>query len=120
MAKVQASKTMSLILIDEIKEILYFPIWWYAKGFFKALNWCWNFISDFEQTLGLMIWVKNLFVPMFGQRDIAGRLISFGLRLFQIFWKGIVMIIIVGLMLILIIIWLILPIFIIYQIIYRL
>jgi len=117
MAKISGKKVLSLVLIDEIKVIFYFPTWWYSKGLLKVLKGCGTFIKDFEQTLGLMIWVKNLFVPMFGQRDIAGRLISFGLRLFQIFWKSIVLIMIMGIAFIFIIFWLLLPIFVIYQII---
>ncbi|MCX6746159.1 MAG: hypothetical protein NTX00_04050 [Candidatus Parcubacteria bacterium] len=110
-------EVLGLILMDEIRTVLYFPLWWYSKGLLKVINGCWEFIKDFEQTLGFWIWVKNLFVPMFGERDIAGRLISFGLRLFQIITKGFALLIIIGLNLIFIIIWLVLPIFVIYQII---
>jgi len=120
MAKISGKKVLGLVLIDEIKGIFYFPIWWYTKGLLKVLKGCGAFIKDFEQTLGLMIWIKNLFVPMFGQRDIVGRLISFGLRLFQIFWKSIVLLIIIGIAFIFIIFWLLLPIFVIYQIIIHL
>ena len=117
MAKVSTSKILTLVLADEIKEIFYFPLWWYSKGLIKALKGSWLSVKDFEQTLGLMIWVKNLFVPMFGQRDIAGRLISIGLRLFQIFWKTIALLIYIALALIFIIFWLLLPVLVIYQII---
>ena len=120
MARIKSPIILSLILIDEIKEIFYFPIWWYSRGLVKVINGCWEFVKDFEQTLGFSIWVKNLLVPMYGQRDIAGRLISFFLRLFQIFWKGIVLLILIGLNLLFIIIWLLLPIFVIIQIIYHL
>jgi len=117
MAKVQAPRTISLILINEIKEVLYFPIWWYSKGLAKVLKGAWLFIKDSEQSFGLLIWVKNIFVPMFGQTDIAGRVISFFLRLFQILWKSIALLILIAAALIFIIIWFILPIFIIWQII---
>lgn len=116
MSNFSSPKILTIVIIDEIKEILYFPLWWYTKGLLKVINGCWEFIKDFEQTLGFWIWVRNLFVPMFGQRDIAGRLISFGLRLFQIITKGIVLLIIIGLNLIFIIIWLVLPPFVLYQI----
>lgn len=117
MPKTSGRKILSLFLLDEIREIFYFPLWWYSKGLIKVLKGSWLSVKDFEQTLGLMIWVKNLFVPMFGQRDIAGRLISIGLRLFQIFWKTIVLLIFIALAIIFIIFWLLLPIFVIYQII---
>ena len=110
------TKMIFSILIDGIKTILYFPVWWYSKGFLKVLKGSADFIKDIEQTFGFMIWVKNLFVPMFGQKDIAGRLISFFLRLVQIIFRGIALLIFILLVFIFIIIWLILPIFVIYQI----
>jgi len=116
MPKASSPKILSLFLLDEIKEILYFPVWWYSTGLLKVLKGSWGFVKDFEETLAFWIWVKNLFVPMFGQRDIAGRLISIGLRLFQIFWKSIVLLIIIGLAFSFIIFWLVLPLAILYQI----
>jgi len=105
-----------LLLIDELRAILYFPLWWYSGGLLKMIRGCGRWINDFQQTLGFMIWVKNLFVPMFGQRDIPGRIISFFLRLVQIIFRGIVVLIFVILNLIFIICWIILPIFVLYQI----
>lgn len=116
MKKVSASKILPLVLIDGIKTVLYFPAWWYSKGLLKVLKGTANFIKDFEQTLGFMIWLKNLFVPMYGQRDIVGRLISFALRVVQIIVRGFVLILVILLGIIFIIIWLILPIIVIFQI----
>jgi len=117
MYKIYTPKILSIVLIEEIKTILYFPIWWYSKGLIKAIEASISFVNDFEQTLGFKIWVKNLFVPMFGQHDLAGRLISFFLRIFQILWKGIALLIFIVLAFLYIIFWLVLPLFIIYQII---
>jgi len=117
MYRVFTGKILGSVLIDQIKAVLYFPLWWYSKGLLKAIEGSINFVKDFEQTLGFKIWVKNLFVPMFGQRDIPGRLISFFLRIFQILWKGIALLIFITLAFLYIIFWLILPLFIIYQII---
>ncbi|MFA5188099.1 MAG: hypothetical protein WC460_01910 [Patescibacteria group bacterium] len=111
------TKILGQVLLDRIREILYFPIWWYSKGLLKVINGAGEFVKGFEQTLGLMIWIKNLFVPMFGQKDIAGRLISFGLRLFQIFWKSIVLLIFILIAFLFVIFWLALPVLVIYQII---
>ena len=110
-------KLFVLLLVDELRAVLYFPVWWYSRGFAKVLRGSGRFINDFQQTLGFMIWVKNLFVPMFGQRDIAGRIISFFLRLVQIIFRGVILLIFIFLVFIFIIIWLILLIFVIYQII---
>jgi len=117
MAKVKAGKVLSIALIDQIKTLLYFPLWWYSKGFLKAVLGAWEFVKDFEQTLGFSIWLKNLFVPIFGQRDIAGRIISFFLRLIEIILRGFALLIFVLIAIAYIIFWLVLPVFVIYQII---
>ncbi len=117
MARYSAIKMTGAVLIDGIMTLLCFPLWWYSKGFFKVLKGSGNFIKDFELTLGFFIWLKNLFVPMFGQRDIAGRIISFVLRLVQIILRGIALLFIIFLAFAFIIFWLILPLFVIYQII---
>ena len=72
-------------------------------------------IRDFDQTLGFSIWLKNLFVPMFGQTDFAGRVISFLLRIFQIIFKGIALLLIIILVLAFFVFWLVLPLIISYM-----
>lgn len=116
MKRDSAPRLIVLLLIDELKAILYFPLWWYSTGLLNVIRGCGKIINDFQQTLGFMIWVKNLFVPMFGQRDFAGRIISFFLRLVQIILRGIIVLIFSILNLIFIIIWMLLPLFVLYQI----
>ena len=116
MAQSSFAQILYLLLINCIKKVFYFPVWWYSKGFLKILKGSWQFIKDFNLTLGFTIWLKNIFVPMFGQKDIAGRLISFVLRLVQIFIRGVILLIICILTLAFIAFWLIIPIFIILKI----
>lgn len=79
------------IIISLILEIVYFPIWWYSVGFFRIAKNIWRFFLGREKALGFSIWLKNIFVPMYGQYDWAGRLISFFIRLIQIAFRGIVL-----------------------------
>jgi hypothetical protein len=79
------------IFLDIIREILYFPIWWYTKGLALAANFSWQRIKNMEVRLGVKVWVVNIFKPMFGQRDIAGILISFFMRIFQIIGRTLVL-----------------------------
>lgn len=115
MSQINTSKIFFWVLIDQIKTLLYFPIWWYSKGFIEMLKRSEIFIADMEQTLGFLIWVRNLFVPMFGQHDFAGRAISFVLRLFQIFVKGLVLVMVIVVVIVIDIVWLLLPILVLYQ-----
>jgi len=45
--------------------------------------------------LGVLLWLKNLFVPMFGQHDWQGRLVSFLIRLVQLIARGIAFVVLV-------------------------
>ena len=99
------------IILKILGDILYFPIWWYSVGLARLLKNVWNFLSNQERSLGFSVWLRNIFVPMYGQRDWAGRLISFLVRLVQIFFRGIVLLIWLILSLIFIFIWLLGPVF---------
>jgi len=97
------------IIIQILGEILYFPVWWYTVGFGRLIKTVGNFWLNQEKILGFSVWLKNLFVPMYGQNDWAGRLISLVIRLVQIIFRGLVLAVwfIVGLLVLLI--WLIFP-----------
>jgi len=99
------------IVISLILEILYFPIWWYGEGFFKTFKNISRFFRNREQSLGFLVWLKNIFVPMYGQSDWSGRLISFFIRLVQIIFRGLVLLFWGGVCISLIVMWLALPVF---------
>lgn len=110
---------MGRILIDLLKDTVYFPIWWYSRGLFLLLKKLKQFIIDRERGLALFIWIKNIFRPMYSQHDWAGLFISFFVRVFQIIFRSILMIFWLILAFIILLIWIIAPIFVIYQIIYQ-
>ena len=114
-----AGSAVKYIIVDLVGDILYWPIWWYSKGLIKATKGSLNAVINQERSLGLTIWVKNIFTPMFGQYDIEGRIISFFARLIQIIARGLILIIWSILVLIFYIVWLILPVLVVYQIYYN-
>lgn len=72
-----------------VKDIVLFPIWWYSKGIvytFEKLS-----LSARRQSANFAVglWLKNLFVPMYGQYDWQGRIISFFVRLLQVVFRSI-------------------------------
>lgn len=83
------------ILVRIIWDFLYFPIWWYSAGFINVLKGVGHFYQQQEASLSFLVWLKNLFVPMYGQHDTIGRLISFFIRLVQIIFRGSMMFIII-------------------------
>lgn len=98
------------VMLDTLREILYFPIWWYTKGLAMAANFSWRRIKNMEIRLGVKVWVVNIFTPMFGQRDIAGVLISFFMRIFQIIGRSLVLFLWVIVMILVFFAWIALPI----------
>jgi len=99
------------VSLDFIREILYFPIWWYSVGLLRAGKFFWQRIKNMEVRLGVGVWVKNIFTPMFGQRDIAGVLISFFMRIFQIIIRTLVLFLWSVIVLLGFFIWIALPFF---------
>ncbi|MFA5155503.1 MAG: hypothetical protein WC453_03650 [Patescibacteria group bacterium] len=97
------------IIIQILGEILYFPVWWYTVGFGRLVKGAWRFWRNQEQILGFSVWLKNLFVPMYGQRDFAGRLISFVIRLVQVIFRGVILLAWLAALLVLFLSWLALP-----------
>lgn len=78
-------------MLQAAGEILYFPVWWYSAGLLRAGRRLLDFWLDQEKILGVGVWVQNIFVPMYGQRDWAGRIISFIMRFIQIIARGAVL-----------------------------
>jgi hypothetical protein len=99
------------------RDLALLPVWWYTKGALKCAIWCAQFIADWWKALALGVWIKYLFVPMYGQRDIPGRLISFIMRLFQIIARSLAFFFWVSMGIIMMILYLALPLIIITQII---
>ena len=108
------------IIIQILGEILYFPFWWYSQGFFRLLAALWKFWRNQEKTLGFSVWLKNIFVPMYGQRDLAGRLISFVMRSVQIVVRGATLLFLLLPLLVILVFWLVFPIFLVYALTFQL
>lgn len=108
------------LCIDTIRDVVYFPIWWYTAGLVKAWKSFINGVLIAEKTLAVTVWIKNIFRPMFGQQDITGRFISVFIRLLQIVVRTIALVIWVLFLTLRIIVWVGVPIIIVTQIIYQL
>jgi hypothetical protein len=119
--------TLSSIIFDSGKilgefifEILYFPVWWYSRGLLRVLLWAKNFLARKIKSTGILIWLKNIFTPMYGQSDWAGILISFITRVLQIIFRAIAMFFWITWSLIIITLWLLFPIIVVFEIIFQL
>jgi hypothetical protein len=77
-------KGTKFVLSEFLFDLIYWVIWWYTLGVKKAFIRLIDIVKQGNEQLGVLVWIKNLFKPMFGQNDWQGRLISFFVRLIQI------------------------------------
>jgi hypothetical protein len=108
------------IILQILGEILYFPWWWYSTGLARLVVGLGKFWLNQEQVLGVGVWIKNIFVPMYGQRDLASRAISFVMRLIQIVIRGLALLFWLAIALWLVVVWLAAPLFLIFALTYQL
>jgi hypothetical protein len=99
----------SKLFIQFFLDIFYFPVWWYSTGAKQAFLGCMSFIGEANANLAPGLWLKNIFVPMFGQTDLQGRLTSFFMRLINVIGRGIGLIIWIFVVWILFLFWLAFP-----------
>ena len=112
--------TYSLKIFGEIiRDVLFFPFWWYTAGLLAFISRLIVFLSNKQKSLGLFVWIKNIHRPMYGQTDWQGKLISLLIRLVQVVVRGLVMIFWLIVALILFLTWIFLPVFVLYQIFFQ-
>ena len=73
---------VSYFFIEGLGSVVYFPVWWYTKGWFGVLGSFGQALRYRWLSYGFRIWLKNFFVPMYGQHDWSGRLVSILIRFF--------------------------------------
>lgn len=88
MTKPSSAAVLQALISESIRELLWFPLWWYTKGLKLTLKKLAIAVKNSVKLFALDIWVKNLFVPMYGETSITGRIISFMVRLFMIMVRG--------------------------------
>lgn len=116
MSRNLATQALKFVLVELIGDVLYFPVWWYSEGLKKATHFCLNQISDMEKSLALRVWLVNLFVPMYGQYDWQGRIISVFMRIAQIIYRIIALVLWSVFTAFIFLVYIILPFFILVQI----
>lgn len=89
MAQSIAALSARYFFVDLLGGIVAFPLWWYTRGLAHMAAWAGHAVGTASRNLGLGVWVRNLFVPMYGESGIEGRLISFFMRLAMIIGRGI-------------------------------
>lgn len=104
------------IIAQMVQEIIYFPVWWYTRGFVAVTEYLLKFLSDRQKSLAILVWIKNIHKPMYQQHDWQGILISVFMRIFQIIFRSIIMLFWLSAAILALAAWLVLPLFIVFQI----
>lgn len=71
------------LALNSLRELLYFPIWWYHRGLRRTTVFCLTKAHQGWQASALPILLRNLFTPMYGQAGWD----AFVLTLFSRFWQ---------------------------------
>lgn len=97
-------------------DLVYAPVWWYTRGFLRFLRSLKNKLKGFLRALGLGVWIRNLGKPMYGQYDLTSKLISLLMRFVVLVFRLVVFLFYLIWLLILILLWLLAPIIVVWQI----
>lgn len=81
-----------LLFVDLIGSVAWFPIWWYTTGLKKMIQWCLDGLHYRVRQYSFAVWIKNFFVPMYGQYDWQGRLISVLMRTVVLTGRGVALV----------------------------
>lgn len=100
---------------DVLGGIINAPVFWYTRGALDAAAFSWRLVVRQWKVLGVGVWASNIFVPMYAQRDAAGMIISFFMRVIQIIARSIAFVVCAVIIALLYIAYLAAPVFIFIQ-----
>ncbi len=111
---------LKFVFIDVVGDFLYWPIWWYTSGLKGRLRAMAEQIKMTWYSLGLGLWLKSMFKPMYADKSFTGRAISLVMRIIILFWKLFWMLLWLLIILCLLFVWLLIPPAVVYMIVYQL
>jgi hypothetical protein len=103
------------MVLEFLLDIVYFPMWWYTGGAKHAFLFCVGLFKEANSFLAPGLWLKNIFVPMFGQYDWQGRIMSFFMRVVNVIFRAIALIVWSFGICVLFFVWFAFPVFVVYM-----
>jgi hypothetical protein len=107
--KSRAGAVAQLLFVDLAGSVAWFPVWWYTKGLQKVIAASFAALRYRSRSYALTLWIKNFFVPMYGQYDWTGRLVSVFMRAVVIIGRSIALLAEAWVYLLGAVIWVLLP-----------
>ncbi len=110
---------MSIALLQHVLQLLLVeaitgPVWWYTSGLHWMIRWMRDRAARTWYQLAISLWLHNIMVPMFGQYDWQGRIISFFIRLFQVIARTIAFVFALLWYFFVVVVWCVAPLFVLY------
>lgn len=81
------------VTLEIAQQVVRFPLWWYTTGTMYTLQRLSKSVQYASRLLAFGVWVRNLFVPMYGLYDWKSRVMSFIVRSAQIVFRGIALLV---------------------------
>lgn len=81
MEKPPVGLVLKTAALEQIRELLYLPLWWYTTGLRETIGKLLRSIKGSVRYFGVDVWSRNIFVPMYGDESVTGRSMSFIVRL---------------------------------------
>lgn len=99
------------LALEFLWHIIFFPVWWYSVGAKQVGTSCWQLLQAGNLQLAPGLWLRNILVPMYGQTDWQGRLMSVFMRAVNVLIRGIALLMWLALVILLWLAWLAWPVF---------
>lgn len=99
------------LIVKFFLNIFYTPLWWYSRGLKRAFDFCLHLLKVGNKNLVPMLWFKNIFTPMFGQTDWQGKIVSFLVRIANVFGRSLALLIWFFIVAFLFLLWITIPVF---------
>lgn len=107
---------LKFLLFDIVLGALYTPIWWYTEGLLMLLHFFSRNARYGANVIGIGIWAKNLFNPMYGERTWQGRIVSFMMRAIILVWDTAIYLMLLVFLALFVAFWIALPPLVVWQI----
>jgi hypothetical protein len=75
------------LLLDVTTSVVTFPLWWYGDGLTSVIRWSGRSLRYRWRSYAFDVWLRSMFVPMYGQADLFGRAISVVMRFVVLAWR---------------------------------
>jgi len=97
------------VVIEFFLGVIYFPLWWYTAGVKKVLIGLFHWLQTANYKFAPGLWLKNLFVPMFGQTTWEGRITSVFIRFANVIVRTLLLVVWLVILILLFLCWMIVP-----------